>query len=134
MTQPTALKNYKEGGSFDFYVEHGDKKILLHPSFNYIEGKLDGIKADVIFLGVAGISKADKETETKFFEETVEKVGAKLVIPVHWDNFFSPLYKPIEELPEYVDHSALVFYRLGMYCAEHHVNLLIQYPCTSIEL
>ena len=134
LTQPTVLWKYKEGGSYDFYVEHKDKKILIHPSFNYIEGKLDGIKADVIFLGVAGLGKADFETEKKFFEETVEKVNAKLVIPVHWDNFFAPLDQPIENMPEYVERSEIVFFKAGKYCSLHNVNCLLQYPCTSIEL
>ncbi|MBR2099739.1 MAG: MBL fold metallo-hydrolase [Eubacterium sp.] len=134
LTQPTILQNYKEGGSYDFYVEHGDKKILIHPSFNFIENQLDGIKADVVFLGVAGITKVDEETEKKFFEETVEKVGAKLVIPVHWDNFFAPLDKPIEEMPDIVERSNIVFFKIANYCETHDVNYLSQYPGTSIEL
>ena len=134
LTQPTILQNYKEGGSYDFYVEHGDQKILLHPSFNFIEGKLDGIEADVIFLGVAGITKVDEKTEKKFFEETVEKVKARLVIPVHWDNFFASLDKPIEDMPDVVEKSNVVFFKVGTYCSEHDVNYILQYPCTSIEL
>ena len=134
LKQPTILQNYKEGGSYDFYVEHGDKKILIHPSFNFIEGKLDGIKADVIFLGVAGITKVDEETEKKFFKETVETTGARLVIPVHWDNFFAPLDKPIEDMPDIVEKSNIVFFKIAKYCETHDVNYLSQYPGTSIEL
>ena len=134
LTQPTILQNYKEGGSYDFYVEHGDKKILIHPSFNFIENKLDGIDADIIFLGVAGITKVDEKTEKKFFEETVEKVGARLVIPVHWDNFFAPLDKPIEDMPDIVEKSNIVFFKIAKYCETHDVNYLSQYPGTSIEL
>ncbi len=132
--QPTILQSYKEGGSYDFYVEHGDKKILIHPSCNYIEGKLEGIEADTVFLGVAGITKMD-DVETKaFFKETVETINAKLVIPVHWDNFFSPLEKPIENMPEYVERLDIVFYETAKYCEAHDISFLIQYPCTSIEL
>ena len=134
LCQPVSLFKYKEGGSYDFYVENNEHKILIHPSFNYIEGQLDGIQADTIFLGVAGIGKADEETEKAFFKETVEAVGAKLIIPVHWDNFFSPLYYPIEEMPEYIERSDMVFFKVGTYCAYNHVHFLIQYPCTSIEL
>ena len=134
LKQPTILQEYKEGGSYDFYVEHGDKKILIHPSCNFIEGKLDGVKADVIFLGVAGITKLDEEEEEKFFLETVEKTGARLVIPVHWDNFFSPLERPIEDMPEVVERSDIVFYKSAKYCEINHINYLVQYPCTSIEI
>ena len=134
LVQPTALWNYFEGGSYDFYVEHGNKKIMLHPSFNYIEGKLDGFEADVLFLGVAGLAKASVDEEKTFFAETAEKTNAHLIIPVHWDNFFSPLNHTIEEMPEYVDKSNDVFFKTARYCSEHDVNFLIQYPCTSIDI
>lgn len=134
LVQPAPLWAYKEGGSYDFYVEHKDKKILIRPSFNYIEGQLDGITADVLFLGVAGITKADKETEEKFFAQTVEKTKAHLVIPVHWDNFFSPLYQPIEDMPDFLERSDLVFFKTATYCGKNDINFLVQYPCTSIEL
>ena len=134
LVQPASLRAYKEGGSFDFYVEHGGKRILIRPSFNYIEGQLDGIRADTIFLGVAGLAKADKDMEENFFRETVGKAGAKLVIPIHWDNFFSSLEQPIVDMPELIEASELVFFKLAKYCETHDVNCLIQYPCTSIEL
>ena len=134
LVQPVRLRDYKEGGSYDFFVEHGKKKILIRPSFNYIEGQLDGIRADVLFLGVAGIAKADPETEKAFFAETVEKTGAKLVIPVHWDNFFSPLDRPVRGMPDFIEKTEEVFYRTAKYCEEHDVNFLIQYPRTSIVI
>ena len=73
LKQPVGLREYKEGGSYDFFIEHSDKKILIRPSFNYIKGQLDDIDCDVLFLGVAGLAKADQETEKTFFSETVEK-------------------------------------------------------------
>ena len=134
LVQPVSLREYKEGGSYDFYVEHGDQRIMIRPSFNYIKGQLDGIRADVIFLGVAGIAKAEPEMEETFFAETVEKTGAQLVIPVHWDNFFSPLGHPIEDMPEFLEKTDLVFFKTAKYCEAHDVNFLVQYPCTSIVL
>lgn len=134
LVQPAGLREYKEGGSYDFFVEHGDKKILIRPSFNYIKGQLDGIQADVLFLGVAGLAKADESMEEAFFAETVEKTKARLVIPVHWDNFFASLEKPVDDMPELIEKTEIVFFKLGKYCEEHDVNCLIQYPCTSIEI
>ena len=134
LVQPARLRDYKEGGSYDFFVEYGEKKILIRPSFNYIKGQLDGIQADVLFLGVAGLAKADADTEKTFFAETVEKTGAKLVIPVHWDNFFLPLDRPVEGMPALIEKTEVVFYKAAKYCEAHDVNFLIQYPCTSIEI
>ncbi len=134
LVQPASLRDYKEGGSYDFFIEHGEKKILIRPSFNYIEGQLEGIQADVLFLGVAGLAKADGDMEKAFFAETVEKTMARLVIPVHWDNFFASLEKPVEEMPKLIEKTEVVFFKLAKYCEAHDVNCLIQYPCTSIEL
>ncbi|SEA93504.1 L-ascorbate metabolism protein UlaG, beta-lactamase superfamily [Oribacterium sp. KHPX15] len=134
LTQPAGLRDYKEGGSYDFYIEYKEKKILIRPSFNYIEGQLDDIRADVLFLGVAGLAKADHDMEKTFFKETVEKSGAKLVIPIHWDNFFSPLDRPIEGMPHIIENTGVVFYKIAKYCELHEVNFLVQYPRTSIEL
>ena len=107
---------------------------MIRPSFNYIEGQFDGICADAIFLGVAGLAKADPEMEKKFFAETVEKTGAKLIIPVHWDNFFSPLDRPVEDMPDLLEKTDQVFFKLAKYCEAHDLNFLIQYPCTSMIL
>ncbi|MDO5132718.1 MAG: MBL fold metallo-hydrolase [Eubacteriales bacterium] len=134
LAQPAGLREYKEGGSYDFFIEHGEQKILIRPSFNYIKGQLDGVQADVLFLGVAGIAKADAETEKNFFAETVEKTSAKLVIPVHWDNFFSPLDRPIVSMPRFVEKTEMVFFKVAKYCEAHDVNFLIQYPRTSIRI
>lgn len=134
LVQPAGLREYKEGGSYDFFVEHGEKRILIRPSFNYIEGQLDGIQADVIFLGIAGLAKADTKMEKTFFAETVKKTGAKLVIPIHWDNFFSPLQAPIKGMPDFIEKTGVAFYKTAKYCESHNVKFLIQYPRTGIVL
>lgn len=134
LVQPASLRAYKEGGSYDFYIVHEDKKILIRPSFNYIEGQLDGIRADIIFLGVAGLGKAEDFMTEIFFRETVEKTGAKLVIPIHWDNFFSSLEKPVLDMPDLIEPTEMVFYRLANYCEARGIDCLIQYPRTSVEI
>ena len=132
LVQPARLRDYKEGGSYDFHIEHGGKKILIRPSFNFIRGQLDGISAGVLFLGVSGLARADAETEETFFAETVEKIGAKLVIPIHWDNFFSPLDRPVIGMPAIQKKTG--FYKAAKYCELHDINFLIQYPRTSIVI
>ncbi len=134
LRQPARLRDYHEGGSFDFLVEHDERRYLIRPSFNYIEGQLDGIRADVLFLGTAGLAKADKETEARFFAETVDKVKPKLVIPLHWDNFFSPLDKPAKGMIPLVERTEVAFFRLVQNCEARGVNCLVQLPRTSIEI
>ncbi len=134
LVQPAKLRNYKEGGSYDFIVEAHGKTYVIRPSFNYIEGQLDGIKADYLFLGIAGIAKADEQTEKRFFEETIEKVKPSLVIPLHWDNFFSPLDKPVRPMPSFVEKTNVAFFKLTSYCEQKGIPTVVQMPLTSIEL
>lgn len=134
LSQPARLRTYREGGSYDFYVEAEGKKILIRPSFNYIEGQLDGYQADVLFLGVAGLAKADEETEKTFFRETVGKTGPKLIIPIHWDNFFLPLDQPAVGMPPLIEKTEIVFFKLAKYCEAHDIRCIVQIPRTSIEI
>ena len=134
LRQPSKLRNYREGGSYDFYVEAEGKRIMIRPSFNYIEGQMDDYKADVLFLGVAGLQKADEATERKFYSETIDKLEPKLVIPVHWDNFFSPLSKPVVGMPKLVEKTEIVFFKLAKACEARGVPCIVQIPRTSVEI
>lgn len=127
------LRDYKEGGSFDFYVEAHGKKYMIRPSFNYIEGQMDGCQADVLFLGVAGLGKAEAKTEQKFFEETADKIKPEWIIPIHWDNFFVPLDEPARRMIRAAEKTEVVFFKLGQYCEKHDINCMIQIPRTSVE-
>jgi len=133
IVQPAKKKEYKEGGSYDFLVKNGGKTYLIRPSFNYIEGQLDGIKADVLYLGIAGISRADEETKKKFFEETVEKVKPQIVLPIHWDNFFKPLYSAGYNAPFFMDNTDKTLYELVKNCGERGVASSLQLPLTTLE-
>lgn len=134
MRQPARLRDYKEGGSFDFYIETPDKSYMIRPSFNYIEGQMDGYKADVLFLGVAGLQKADQEMEATFYRETIDKVEPALVIPLHWDNFFVPLTKPKLMMPKLIEKTEEVFFKLARSCENRGINCIVQLPGTSMEI
>ncbi len=134
LIQPARLRDYKEGGSFDFYVEAGGKRIMIRPSFNYIEGQMDGYRADILFLGIAGLEKADTATQEKFFDETVGKLRPELVIPIHWDNFFRPLSVPAAVMPRPAGDAGKAFFRLARYCEENDICCLVQLPGTSVSI
>jgi len=134
IVQPAKLHDYKEGGSYDFYVEAEGKKILIRPSFNYIERQLNGYECDVLFLGISGLGKADRQTEAIFFHETVEKVRPELIVPLHWDNFFVPLDKPTVGMPPVIEKTEESFFKLAKRCEAYGINCILQIPRTSIEI
>ena len=134
LVQPARKSAFREGGSFDFLVTHGGRRYLIRPSYNYLEGQLDGIRADVLFLGITGLSKDSEERQKKFFAETIEKTQAGTVIPVHWDNFFSPLYGGIKAMPAVLERTDVSMGLLTEYCRKHDVNCIVQLPLTTMEL
>ena len=134
LVQPQRKRAYREGGSFDFIVTHGEKTYVIRPSCNYIEGQLDGVRADVLFLGVTGLSKERKAWQKRFFAETIDKVQPRLVIPLHWDRFFVPLYSPVRGMPRLVEDTGLSMHLLAAHCAERGADCVVQLPLSTLTL
>jgi L-ascorbate metabolism protein UlaG (beta-lactamase superfamily) len=102
--QPARISEYQEGGNYSFLVTHGKRRILVIASGNYTPGKFQGVKADVVFLGIGTLGKQDEAFASNYWHETVEQTGAKLVIPIHWDDFMRPLDQPFRPLPRLLDN------------------------------
>lgn len=133
LSLPAPKKAFKEGGSVDFLIKHGDKTYLIRPSYNYLENQLNNISADVLFLGVGGLASDSVERHDAFFKETIDKVNPKTVIPVHWDNFFSPLYGKIKYSSLLVNNKKSIDI-LSEYCKKKEIDCIVQLPLTSLDL
>ena len=99
LVPPARLHKYAEGGSYSILIEHGAQTLLVHGSAGYIEGALRGRRADVVFLGIGALGKKDDAYRQAYWREVVHTVGAKRVVPIHWDDFFVPLDQPMVPLP-----------------------------------
>ncbi|HLO80283.1 MAG TPA: MBL fold metallo-hydrolase [Chitinophagaceae bacterium] len=112
--QPAVATDYVEGGSYDFLISHNGKKIYVKPSANWIKGKLDHVKSDVLFLGIATLGLQDSAWKATFYDQTVGKLKPALVIPLHWDNFFEPVSDTLTLLPPPMDDGIKGFdYMIG---------------------
>ena len=98
------LTDFKEGGSYVVHIEHPLGNILVQASSGYIDDLLNPYQADVIFLGIAGLSKQPDEFKQAYFKETIDAVGATRVIPIHWDNFMLPINKALVPAHPLVDN------------------------------
>lgn len=134
LKNPKKLKNFKEGGSYDFYIENKGKTYLIHPSGNYIKNRLKDYKADVVFLAIAGLMKMEIKNRIEFFDETINITDAKLVILMHWDNFFKPLEKATKTMPRIAEKVNNGFFELVNYCETNGVDTIIQLPRTSFNI
>ena len=87
---PAPFFKYREGGTYSFLIENAGFRILVHPSANVVPGMYKGVRADVVFLATATMGK-DETCARWYLDQVVGATGARLVIPLHWDNFLRPL-------------------------------------------
>jgi L-ascorbate metabolism protein UlaG (beta-lactamase superfamily) len=88
---PARANDFKEGGSYTFLVSRGDRSILIHPSANFVPGMYRDTHADVVFLGIARLAKQPPSFAKEYWREVVQATGAKIVVPMHWDDFAQPV-------------------------------------------
>ena len=132
LVQPARRKAYKEGGSVDYLVEHRGQTYLFHPSFQCVEGQLEHIRADVMFISIAGLWEVSDQIREHIFEETIGKVKPKVVIPVHWDDFFRGLDKKVREVPSFRKNHKSIVKECKRYCVEKGIDCRVQMPLTSM--
>lgn len=91
---PAAAGKYRLGGVFALLITHPAGTILHHGSAGFKPGMYDGIVVDVLLLGISGRGNTDQ-----YLENVALKSRAKLVVPIHVDNFFKPLEDGMSFLP-----------------------------------
>jgi L-ascorbate metabolism protein UlaG (beta-lactamase superfamily) len=100
---PARASDYLEGGSYSVLVEHEGRALLVQGSAGFLEGALRDQHADVVFLGIGGLGGQDDGYRDAYWREVVQTVGARRVIPIHWDDFTLPLDEPLLPMPRLVD-------------------------------
>ncbi|MEG0828832.1 MAG: MBL fold metallo-hydrolase [Acinetobacter sp.] len=111
---PARFSEFKEGGSFDYLIEHQGYKILVKASTGTVPEQLKNLKVDTLFLGIAQLSRQSEAFQQNYLDQTLRTLQPKVVVPIHWDNFFKAADQPLEFLPYLADNS------------EKSLNILIQ--------
>ncbi|MBI2702248.1 MBL fold metallo-hydrolase [Mycobacterium gordonae] len=98
---PVRASVYRCGESWSALIHHrpSGRRLLIQGSAGYVTGALDGQRADAVYLSVGQLGLQPKSYIAEYWDETVRAVGARRVIPIHWDDFFRPLTKPLRALP-----------------------------------
>jgi L-ascorbate metabolism protein UlaG (beta-lactamase superfamily) len=79
-------------------VELRQPTILIIPSANISEDDLNEVNADIVFLGIGLLKPKNVED---YWNKTVSKVNASIVVPIHWDDLYKSLDEPLESGPNF---------------------------------
>jgi len=102
---PVRAAAYRCGEAWSTFVHHrpSGRRVLIQGSAGFVKGALSGQRADVVYLGVGQLGVQPESYITDYWAETVQTVGARRAVLVHWDDFFRPLSKPLRALPYVAD-------------------------------
>ncbi|WP_222598122.1 MBL fold metallo-hydrolase [Lentzea tibetensis] len=103
LVPPARSGAWRTGTAYSILISHESGTVLLHASANYRPGMFRGRLADVVYLGVGMLGKQPAEFIESYWDEVVRATGARRVVLVHWDDFFTTLDKPLRPLPFLVD-------------------------------
>lgn len=94
LAAPRPAREYRLGQTYAIFISHPAGTIVHHGSAGFMPGMYAGMKADVVLLGIAG--RGDTAT---YLKNVPLALGVKMIIPIHFDNFFIKLDKKMKNLP-----------------------------------
>lgn len=131
---PASIIKYKEGGNFSYLIEHPQGRVLVHASANYRPGMYSGMRADVVFLGVGLLGKQSSTFIKDYWREVVQTTGAKVVVPVHWDDFGISLDKPLQPTGRLFDKVREALAAVGKLAAADGVEVRMLSQFQSVQV
>jgi L-ascorbate metabolism protein UlaG (beta-lactamase superfamily) len=133
---PARATRFTEGGSYSFLIRHRadpapanpdradpDRSILVIPSANFTGEAFRGVRADIVFMGVGGAGR-NPAFLRRYWDVAVQGTCARIVIPIHWDNFTHPLDEGLAPM-RLVDNFARTRRTLNELAARDGVTLII---------
>lgn len=121
---PVKASAYRCGEAWSLLLDHaGGRSALIQGSAGFVPDALTGRSADVAYLGVGQLGHQGPDYIRAYWKETVEAVGARRVVLIHWDDFFRPLGEPLRALPYLGDDLDATMHVIGGLAAEQGVAL-----------
>jgi L-ascorbate metabolism protein UlaG (beta-lactamase superfamily) len=124
LVPPVRAAAYRCGEAWSLLLGHtSGRTALVQGSAGFVAGALDDRRADVAYLGVGQLGVLDERYIRDYWQHTVEAVGAREVVLVHWDDFFRPLDRPLRALPYAGDDLDVTLRVLGGLAGDQGVGL-----------
>ena len=134
LVPPARLAAYRMAESYSFFIEHPRGRVLVVPSANYTSGAFAGVRADVVLLGIGGLGEQSEAFSETYWNETVGRSGARLVLPIHWDDFGRGLDEPLVPMPFVLDNFDISLARLQRLAARDRVRVRLLPVFERIDL
>ena len=101
LSAPAKASAYRCGEAWSTLIHHRPtgRRLLIQGSAGFVPGALDERRAEVVFLGVGQLGVQPRPYIESYWDQTVRAVGARRVVLIHWDDFFTPLSAPLRALP-----------------------------------
>lgn len=100
---PARASEYKEGQSYIVLVQHQGRSLLISGSAGFVPGALKGVRAEVVLLGIGTLGARGPAYSDAYWREVVAGVGARRVVPIHWDDLWLPAGQPMQPMPPPLD-------------------------------
>ena len=94
LVPPARALDYCVGKAYVLHVSHPRGSFLIAGSAGFVEGALEGLRADLVFLGVGGLGSQTPQYRERYWRETVSPVAPARLIPMHYDSLTAPLEGP----------------------------------------
>ena len=95
---PAPYTAWQLGKAYSIHIAHPEGSMLIQGSAGFIPGALESVRADVVFLGVGGLTILPTDYRNEYIFEMVTNLKPKLVIPIHHDDLFGN-YGEVEQNP-----------------------------------
>ena len=100
---PAPISAWREGKSYTIVIAHPHGTTIVQASGGYSYRALDGVRADVVMLGVALLEGLGRDYMEGYWRTLVTTTGATHVIPVHFDDYTQP-FGEIRLMPRILDN------------------------------
>jgi len=84
---PQPISAWREGGSYTIVIEHPQGTTLVQGSAGFAPGQVDDVSADVVMLGIGGLTTLDEDYAEQYWQAFVTTTGANRVFPIHFDDY-----------------------------------------------
>lgn len=128
LAPPARARAWRSDTSYSVLIRHAGRGVLVHASANHRPGALTGHPADVVYLGIGTLGRQPEHFRQAYWDQVVRATGARRVIPVHWDDFFRSLDRPLRPLPYLVDDMAAAMRFLDDQSRRDNVELVLPIP------